>query len=291
MKKNVPAIRIYLITLAALSLFKISVFPGPFAASQKVYRPALTEVLKKAAEQCRKLEEASLFYICEEHITERIYLYDQPVDLFSDYYDGPKSSGFGRKVSTWIYDYQLIRKGPVLDERRNLLNKNGKALDVKDASLETGRFSHKYVVFGPVGLLSEKNQNSFDYEFLETEKIHGELAFIISARPKPTAPAGSLFGKVWLRASDLCVLKIQWDQTSLGNFADIQKHADSRGAIPDVTFFSEYAIEKNGLRFPSRYVIQENYVSKKTTRAFMRSTTTVLYKNYRYFTVEVDVKD
>ena len=86
------------------------------------------------------------------------------------------------------------------------------------------------------------------------------------------------------------MIKIQWDQSSLDNFADIQRLAESGGMIPDVIFFSEYAVEKNGIRFPSRYIIQENYINRKTTRAFVRSTTTVLYKNYRFFKVDVDVK-
>jgi len=58
---------------------------------------------------------------------------------------------------------------------------------------------------------------------------------------------------------------------------------------PRITLTSEFAVEKNGLRFPSRLVAEEAYLNDRG-RTFVRSTTAVAYKDFKFFTVEVDVR-
>ena len=48
-------------------------------------------------------------------------------------------------------------------------------------------------------------------------------------------------------------------------------------------------MQKNGIRFPSRLVFEEAYINPRGEK-FTRSETTVIYKNYKFFTVEVDIK-
>jgi hypothetical protein len=52
---------------------------------------------------------------------------------------------------------------------------------------------------------------------------------------------------------------------------------------------SEYAFEKNGIRFPSRYIVKGSYLGK-LGRRFQRSETDVTYDRYKFFTVETEVR-
>jgi hypothetical protein len=176
-------------------------------------------------------------------------------------------------------------------ERRNLIRKNGRSMNVPDATLETRRFSHKFVVFGPVGLLGGKSQRDFNYEFVKEEEVNREMAYVIDVTPGPTAPPKALYGRVWLKTDDSSVLKIQWDQASMENFPEIQREAAEMEIRPEIVFASEYAFEKNRLRFPSRYTVEESYVRENGVTPRVRSITTVIYKNYKFFTVEVDVRE
>ena len=65
--------------------------------------------------------------------------------------------------------------------------------------------------------------------------------------------------------------------------------AESLRLTPEITLIAEYAFEKNGIRFPSRYQIIEAYRDRRQAR-IMFSRTTVEYEDYQFFTVETEVK-
>jgi len=241
----------------------------------------LEVILKKCAEYCKKLEHSSLYFVCTEEIIERIYYFLRPTSI------GLRPTGLFRQ-NTFIYDYQLIRKDNKIIERRNLIEENGKKKDEKDASLKTEMFEHKYVVFGPIGLLSENWQRHHEYRILKEEKIRGEKAIVLEAVPHSGQELKHLFGKAWVRKDDFSILKIEWHQRSMGNFERIEEFAKELDAEPHITLISEYTFEKNGIRFPSKYFVKEEY-SHPYRRNFRRSETTVTYRNYKFFTVETNV--
>ena len=72
-------------------------------------------------------------------------------------------------------------------------------------------------------------------------------------------------------------------------FADIQAAAEKIKVTPRISLVTEYGIEKNGIRFPSRVVIQEAYLRNKDKKKRMFSEVTIDYKDYQFFTVEVGV--
>lgn len=283
MNSHLRRFKIGSLAAAAFPAVVLALFPtAPAALAQKAKPPALADILTKAAEYCRKLESASLYYVCEEEISERLYIDSRP--------GAGTSSVPARKFNNWVYDYQLIWSGPTLDERRKLLRRNGTAMNEPDAGLETNRFSHKFVVFGPVGLLCARSQGRFLYELIKEERVNKAKAYVVDVRPGASTPPNTLFGRVWLKADDSSVLRIQWDQRSMDNFPEIERTAAGLQAEPRILFVSEYAFEKQGLRFPSRYTVEETYFIKNRFVPLTLSATTVLYKNYRFFTVEVDVK-
>lgn len=262
-------------------------------------------LLKRCAAYCERLQEAVLDYVCQEEITEEL-IYEsrtrgfRAIELVSLH-----------QTNHYIYDYQLIRKGRDFIEKRVLREENGQRRHVENASLKTRRFHHRGVIFGPIGLLSRSQQPSFDYQLLGKDKFQGNECLILGAKPKPGIKIKYLYGQLWISARDGSILKIEWTQQSLQNIETVNKIARSLGAQARIKFASEYGFEKNGLRFPSRYYVEERYffpsprrfiiVDKEGWQKHLRplligpqkellfSRVTVSYRDYRFFTVETRV--
>jgi len=248
----------------------------------------LETILKKCAKYCEKLSNSALYFVCIEKIKEEIFY--QPKILVSKY--GTRytsSSGRPAAKNTYVYDYQLIRKEHQIKESRILIEENGKKKNEKNAKLKTQVFTHEHILFGPVGLLSEFWQQYYDYKIIKREKSRGNNMVVIEAIPKPCLKTDNLYGKIWVREDDFNIVKIEWEPESIRNYEMIEENAKELNATPKIRLFSEYAFEKNGIRFPSEYSITETYIHKRGMR-YMRSKTTVTYKDYKFFIVETEVK-
>lgn len=252
--------------------------------SKKYDQIMLGDILEKCAAYCRKLEKASLYFVCKEEIRERIF-YEQ------------KAYARYRVISTfineniYIYDYQLIRKGSQTEEQRILIQENGMEKYEKEAKLKTKSFTHKHVIFGPLGVLSRKWQEYYNYQIVKEEALHKEKTIVIEAIPKEDRTVAYLYGKIWIKKSDYSILKIEWNQASISNYEKIEELAKSLKAKPAIKFVSEYGIEKNGIRFPTNYFVEEVYIyNPPRLGRFKKSEVMVSYKDYKFFTVETEVK-
>ena len=70
-----------------------------------------------------------------------------------------------------------------------------------------------------------------------------------------------------------------------------EKRGERYGMKPRIKITSEFEVEKNGIRFPTRHLIEEAYVgpaTMSTPSKFVRSRITVIYKDFRFFTVSVE---
>ena len=112
---------------------------------------------------------------------------------------------------------------------------------------------------------------------------------VIQATPIPNMKTSNLYGRIWVREDDFSIVKIEWEQESIQNYELIEEFAKKLLAKPALEFLAEYAFEKNGIRFPSKCTITEAYQRKREGR-FTRSKTTITYKDYKFFTVETEVK-
>jgi len=231
----------------------------------------LEEILKQTAAYCARLEDSALRFVCEEKAVEYQYLIQTKIPHKNE----------------WLYDYQLIRRGGEVEEKRTLLQENGKEKREENAALKTSRVWYKNVIMGPVGLLSSAAQQTHTYKVLDEETLEGAPVVIIEVKPIADLSPG-LYGKAWVRRSDSAILKIEWTPESVGNYEKVVEFAEQIGARPSVTFYSEYAFEKNGIRFPSSYGMTEAYIVPNVGR-LLRSRMTVDYKDYKFFTVETDV--
>jgi len=274
--------------------------PSAQAASQsRLDQPsenlALTDVLEKTADYCSKLDRSAFDFICLEEIEEKINFYRDIQNYLDRHSVSPGSQDWGQialpkeKVTrTFVYDYQVIRKAGLVTEKRALLEENGKKRREDDARLKTAVFQFRNVLFAPIGVLSKPLQLYYDYKIVNEAALNGEAVLIVEAKPKPGFKSEFLYGKVWLRKADGGILKIEWDQAGIGNYAIFERRAESYGAQPRIALTSEFATEKSGIRFPSRFAIEEAYILKNGKK-FVRSVTTVAYSQFKFFTVEVSV--
>jgi hypothetical protein len=232
----------------------------------------LAAILKKSAEYCRRLEQAALDFVCFEEVTE-------------------ESVRFTRNTDVYLYDYQFIKKDKQTKEKRDLIAVNGRKTKSRDSSLQTVMFLYENVLFGPVGLLSESWQSYHDYRLIGEDRMGKEKAVVIEATPGQVPLEPHPYGRIWVKEDDGSVLKIAWDQRSLRNYKMIEEFAKSQDAEPLITAFTEYGREKNGLRFPSRNYSEQGYLLSGK-RKIANARISVVYKKYKFFTVEthVDIK-
>jgi len=278
--------------LILAGLFVISLSPIPSRSTQPELNNDvdLEIILKKCAEYCEKLAYSSLYFVCNEKVKEELYR-PPPVYIISrgggTYYSTDYRQLARKNVC--VYDYQLIRKNFEISEKRILIEENGKKKNEKDARLKTRIFAHSNLIFGPVGLLSEFWQEYYNYKIIKREKFKKNKVMIIEATPIPQMKTSNLYGRIWVREDDFSIVKIEWEPESIQNYELIEELAKKLSAKPELEFLAEYDFEKNGIRFPSKCSITERYLRQRGG-SYTRSKTIITYKDYKFFTVETEVK-
>ena len=296
----------------AVALIALAAVQAPASASSSVPRPIgqspqgtaaapprppdLASLLAKTAEYCGKLDNAAFDFVCLEEIRETIdpkldrAEKDAPLDSSTREFLGPTVIIHTmRKIKhSFLYDYQCVRAGRTFRETRTQLEENGKPKNVPNAALDTSIVVFRAALLGPLGIFDEHVQKNFDYRIAGREKIGETSAVVIDAKPKPGAqPTRSLFGKAWVDPATGDILRIEWSESRVGNFDVFARRGERFKRTPRLTIRSEFTVEKNGLRFPSRLAVEEAYL-KDSGKAFVRSRTDVVYRNFKFFTVEVE---
>jgi hypothetical protein len=289
----------YLASFAGLAaaLGIAGAFPALSARQEPAADDKLARILEKAQEYCRKLESAALDFTCLEKVEEKTFKLpsikpDTAVNLsggasgrMSYSYQSP-DSGYSNQV---IYDYQFVRKGGQETEKRTLIDDNGLKKHEENAQLTTLSVRAGNALFGPVGLLGAEQQAHYDYRIVDTERRKGKTYVVVEAVPKPSSskdPAD--LARIWIREDDASIVKIAWNQPYAGVFAQVKALARELEAEPDLTSTTEYDLVKNGILFPGKDTTEEAYVLKNGKR-FVKSTTKIVYKSYKFTTVEAEV--
>ncbi|MDH4195985.1 MAG: hypothetical protein OEW05_01100 [Candidatus Aminicenantes bacterium] len=254
----------------------------------------LDRILRLTKAYCARLDKAALDFVCFEDIKEEFsplpelgpdaILLGYGTQGMSFSYRTPKR-GFAR---TFVYDYQFIRKAGQSVENRTLIEEDGRAKKEPNAQLQTLSVRVQNALFGPVGLLSADRQSRHDYTIAGEETAGGKKVLLVDAVRRPPLDLEHVVGRLWILEKDASILKIEWSQTSVGNFELIQDIARKLKAEPQLVSTTEYGIEKNGIRFPSRDTTEEAYILKDNKRV-VRSKTTIVYRDYKFFTVETEV--
>lgn len=243
----------------------------------------LAVILDKCAGYCDGLRQAALDFVCREVVREdifnsvpfkgrnryRIYAPNERLDL--------------------TYDYQMIQRAGLYAEKRTLVEDSGRAVSIPDAPLKTKRLYSLRSFFGPLGLVGRDAQPSYEYRLIKKERILGYEAVLIEFRPKPNPMENSDIGRLWVDPIDGSVLRIEFNGEGLAGYRIAADAAERRGLRADLRAVHDYGIVKNGLRFPSRTMVEESYTGSMVPK-FTRSRLSVGYSDYRFFTVEFEVK-
>jgi len=262
----------------------------------------MDSILRKSAHYCNRLEDAALYFICKERITETIYPSKKhllsvimrrhppkdrkksspdPIFVMSRFNNGEKS--------TYVNDYQLIRKEGRIIERRILKMENWNLKYKAYAPLQTKRFYIYKPVFGPIGLLGRDSLQFYNYSLLKEESVDGRAAWVIEVKPKRLIPGKPNYGKVWVDIQDGSVLKMEIEAESLAGYERIRADYVSRGITPRINVELNFGEENNGLRYPTRIICKEAYFDPQEGLSKV-SRMKVTYQKYKFFTVETEVK-
>ena len=278
---------------------------APAERQQKASAVDLAPLLEKTAEYCRKLESSVLYFVCREEITEKINPaldVQQPPTVrtwsSADNWSGADSRGAIAITSvpskikrSYVYEYQCVRKDGRFQEVRTLLEENGKKKSEPNAKLKTSIMLYENAMLGPAGIFRKDYQAEYDYAIIGPDKFEKKPVVIVDAKPKPGAPeAKTLYGKVWIDPATGNIVKIEYSENRIGHYEVFEARGKKYNRTPRITQRAEFSPEKNGLRFPSKLYIEEAYLNARG-RVFVRSETTVVYKDFKFFTVEVvDIK-
>jgi len=262
----------------------------------------LDEILARTAEYCRKLESSAFDFVCREEIKEAIdpsleveTKTMRPTTVIDGRYTGPTltlTTVRPKKVKrSFVYDYQCIRAGRTIREARTMLKENGKKKVVPNAELATAVVVFGNSLLGPVGIFGERFRGSYEFTVAGEAKIGKIRVLIVDAKPRPGAPpTRNLYGKAWIDPATADILRIEWSENRVGHYDIFEERGKKFGRTPRLVIRSDFSAEKNGIRFPSRLYVEEAYL-KETGKAFVRSTTEVVYTDFKFFTVDYDVRD
>ena len=252
---------------------------------------ATTPVLAKAGAYCERLKAIALHYICEERIVRTTHLYSVRRYVRSTGELPRKRWDFKRSVTQDVlYDYQLIKKGDRLEEKRKVLKYNGKTWTRTEDPPNILPYQAQYIVYGPVGFLSKFWQSRFDYFEEGSEKLPGDrMAVILTSQPNEFREENGVYGRVWVETELGAVRRISWDPESIDFFHPEEVPEAFSGLEKRLVWTAYYEIEKNGIYFPSRQEIREEYVGP-AGETIVGDVWTITYENYKFFTVGVDVE-
>lgn len=260
----------------------------PKSSQEQSEQTSLTQILKKCAIYCSKLEQAVFHFYCREEVYERLYYVD-------GYSHSEKSEETLRRFD---YEYQVIRDKEQISENRKPLRIDKVPFRKSQSMQKPIAFRHHYLIYGPIILFSENRQPFYKYRILKEEIINGEKIVIIEALPLYYQEQALQFGNVHVKESDGSVVGIDWNPKSIRNFQSILEQAGELGVSPRISFFLEFNVVKNNLHFPSKCHVKWDldYIddrvitdARKKGYALTGVVTDIIYKNYKFFTVGTQV--
>jgi hypothetical protein len=261
--------------------------------------PAATSaLLQLAAAYSERMRHAAFRFICQETVTEDVL--------------GRDSTGSYRRVrNSWLYEYQVVVRAEQVTESRVLLRKNRTKKRVENATLET-RFRSAYSTFLPATLFAAEKQSAFFYQLEKHERMHGRQMAQLSITPRPGFEELGA-GIAWVDEETGAVLKIELSQNAIQGIEAAEKRAQQSGARLLVSDVHYYEVERDGICLPSRTSISELYIfdivpvqgmdrrawdltSKFASfsggnRQLELSRTSVEYSDFRFFVVDVQVRE
>lgn len=243
------------------------------SADEIAHQQKLNKILAKCAAYCHRLQTELIHFFCNEVIRESIY------------------NRYGTVRNSFVYEYQLIKEKNKITERRILLKSNEGKTRQEDVPLGTTKYKYEYLIYGPIAFFRKSLQDHFNYKIIKEEILHGQKTIALEAVPLQRGKTKTLCGKIWLDADNenFAVLKIEWHpKFIIENFEESLENARRQNSTLKIDYYSEFGIEKNGIRFPSKYWIKEYHINEKGKKK-CKASMDVVFKDYRFFSVGTEV--
>jgi YHS domain-containing protein len=260
-------------------------------------QPQPKAVLQKAADYCRRLEEAALSFVCIERIKETVsadnflmpfIVRRWPPEMRRIIAPDGTLALTDNEYSTrdeYVYDYQLIHREGQVVERRIFMEGGEGHENEGSPRQELRRIYFSKPIFAPIGLLSPDFQPLYDYSGIKEDAVDGRESWVLDIKPRKVTPGKPNYGKAWVDKQNGSILKMEIDAESIEGFQRLREDYVDRGIKPVFSIETLFGFEKKGLRYPSRMAIEEAYSDPKNGRTRV-SRTTVDYEHYKFFIVE-----
>jgi TonB family protein len=267
----------------------------------------LRTVLVRSGDYCGNLAGAVMDFFCEERIRETHY------SLINNIHwamlivkNEPMGGGGGQwimvgkpiqimdpkltKRNDFLCDYQIVRKGGKIDERRFILKENGRKIAEQKKILEERRFSGLSSLFAPLRVLAGDRQPRFNYRIIDEEKIHGKKAHVIEAVPKSGNEDGIWSARIWVDKESFQILKSEIEGVPIDGYEDVLNDCAILNIKPIFLTTHEYGIEKSGVMFPSRSKVHVAYPGIDYRGPIEKIGIDLTYDKYKFFMVETEPK-
>jgi hypothetical protein len=275
------------------------------AATEQTGQQDLEKILAGSAEYCRKLADSALFFVCEETIKETHHHLKPPHELSDMFfrheewiYEAPNGGGIilawrvqimdpnRTERKSYVCDYQLIKRGETIEQRRIILKENGRFLPDQTKLLEERRYAVLKPIIASLQVLARDRQPLFVFRLLDDDRIRGKNAFVVEAVPKFGNADGVLSAKFWLEKDNFRILKSEVVGVPIDGYEDVLKDCLFLNIEPEFVTTHEYRVEKNGVLFPESSKVRVEYRGLTRGRPFSKLMTDLTYEKYKFFTVE-----
>jgi len=254
----------------------------------KEYSLELKTILEETGKYCERIKNIALFFVCKEKIVNTYYKYKE-TRYWNLFFSIPGYREKHKTKNTFTYDYQLIKKGDELQEKRILIEEDGIKKHDENIGVPPLKYFSRYIVYGSVGFLSRYWQQHFQYDLLRKENLGGKDCFVIEAVPTELREENYNQGEIWVNSEDYSILKIRWSPVSIKNYEEIRSPSITDQFKKNVIWIVTYGVEKNKVRFPDKQVIKEMLINPKGKKVLWDETI-IDYIDYRFFVVETEVK-
>jgi protein TonB len=268
----------------------------------------LKKILDRCAEYSQKLAGSALDFFCEETIKEinlDKYIQGSPgggglrfkdlggmgdTKVFAVF--GPQilqGDPHGIKISRYVCDYQMFKKGNQIEERRVIVKENGRLTTDRKKMLEEKRFSVLKPLFATVRVLARDRQPLFVFRLLKDDKVRGRVTYVIEAVAKPGGASGVQRARIWVDKMNFQILQNEIQGMPAEGYEFIFKDAARFKTDPRFIMTSTYQVEKNGVLFPGRVNVIIEYPWKASMQSkATKLETEITYDRYKFFTVETE---
>ena len=125
-----------------VSSFLISSLAGQAPTKASAEDAALLkQVMQKTGDYCERLKAVALYFVCHENMQEKVYFYIKKSsykrsDVAGEMIYSTQLQLRRTQDKSYVYDYQMIRKEEEREEKRDLLEENGKKKEKKDKAVK-----------------------------------------------------------------------------------------------------------------------------------------------------------